>query len=76
MRTPGDVITAIDGIPVEDLTTSWERLRGLADGAVLTAAVKRNGETLQVTLDGGLIASAEAARAQAPPQAVSGAPIQ
>lgn len=73
---PGDVITTIDGTPVEDLASSWERLRVLADGAVLAVSVKRNGEVLQVTLDGGLVASAEAARAQAPMQAMLRSPIQ
>jgi hypothetical protein len=72
----GDVITAIDGAPVADLTSSWERLRALADGAVLAAAVKRNGEILQVTLDGGLVASAEAAGTEAPAQAMLGPPIR
>lgn len=72
----GDVITAIDGSPVQDLTSSWERLRALADGVVLGAAVERKGEILQVTLDGGLVASAEAAGTQAPAQPMLGPPNQ
>ena len=72
----GDVITAIDGTPVADLTSSWERLRGLVDGAVLAASVKRNGEILQVTLDGGLVASAEAAGTQPRVQAMLGPPVR
>lgn len=72
----GDVITAIDGVAVEDLTSSWERLRGIVDGAVLTASVKRNSEVLQVRLDGGLVASAEAAGSQVSVQARLGASTQ
>jgi hypothetical protein len=66
----GDVITAIDGSPLEDSSSAWEMLRGLTDGAVLSATIKRNGKILDVTLDGGVVASAEAARTQAPAQAM------
>ena len=65
----GDVITAIDGTPLNEPGTAWETLNLLVEGVALSATVKRGGEVQHVTLDGALIASAQqqAASPVAPP---------
>jgi general secretion pathway protein C len=56
---PGDVITALNGVPLTDPTSGVGMLEELAHGATLNAQVERKGQTLSLTLDGGLIVSAE-----------------
>jgi hypothetical protein len=60
---PGDLITTVGGTPLTDVSTAWDMLRELMDGAVLPAVVKRHGETLTLTLDGSILLRAEEARA-------------
>jgi len=66
---PGDVITAINGTPLNDPTSAWDALRQLTEGIALSAAVKRHGEIVTVNLDGAIIAKSEEAKSQpaAPP---------
>jgi type II secretion system protein C len=68
---PGDVIVDLDGAPLSDPTTAWDLLRQLTEGTSLSATVKRHGTLEQITLDGGLILSAEEAKQQ-PTQAMLG----
>lgn len=56
---PGDVITALDGVPLNDQATAWAALQQLAQGTSVVATVKRGGSTEQLVLDGALIANAE-----------------
>jgi C-terminal processing protease CtpA/Prc len=67
---PGDVITEIDGTPLNDPAVAWEVLRQLPEGSVLSATVHRQGGTAHVTLDGTLIVRAEERKAQQPSQAM------
>jgi type II secretion system protein C len=52
---PGDVITAIDGMPLIDAEQTIQMLRELTQGAALTVTVERNGRREQATLDGAAI---------------------
>ena len=63
---PGDVITALNGTPLNDPTSAWDSLRQLTEGTALTAAVKRHGELVSVNLDGALIAKAEETKSHPP----------
>jgi type II secretion system protein C len=58
---PGDVITAIDDIPLSDQPTAADQLNRLTQGEVVSATVQRKGEQISVNLDGSII---EAARQQ------------
>ena len=51
----GDVITAIDGMPLIDAEQTIQMLRELTQGAALTVTVERNGRREQATLDGAAI---------------------
>lgn len=53
---PGDVITAVDGMPLTDPTMAVEAFRQLAAGTSETAELIRDGKPATVTLDGSLIA--------------------
>jgi len=56
---PGDVITALNGIPLTDPTSGVGMLEELVHGVSLDAQVERKGQRLALTLDGALIVSAE-----------------
>jgi len=51
----GDVITAINGAPLNDPANAWETIKQLTEGASLQATVKRGTTVESVTLDGGVI---------------------
>ena len=51
----GDVITAIDGMPIDDATTTLNVLRELVNGAALTVDIQNQHGYRKVTLDGALI---------------------
>jgi hypothetical protein len=67
---PGDLIVEVDGTRLTDPSASWDILRELTEGTVLSAVVKRHGETAQVSLDGTLIVRAEEAKGQQLTQAM------
>ena len=56
---PGDVITALNGVPLTDPSSSVGMLEELTHGASLSAQVERKGQSLELTLDGALIVNAE-----------------
>jgi general secretion pathway protein C len=66
----GDLITEIDGTPLNDPTIAWDIFHQLADGSALSATVKRKGAAQSVSLDGSLILRAEEARSQPATQAM------
>jgi hypothetical protein len=72
----GDVLVEVNGVPLTDPTTSWDLLRGLADGAVLSVVVKRGTGLQQVILDGTLLVIAEESQRQGTVQAALAPPIQ
>lgn len=55
---PGDLITALDGLPVVDPKMALQRLEQLPDGVALTATVKRKGHTQTLSLDGAILRAA------------------
>ena len=59
---PGDLITSIAGMPLNDPATTWEMFRQIADGGVLSAVVRGQNSSRNVTLDGTLIVRAEESR--------------
>ncbi len=48
---PGDLVTAINGAPLEDPQRGIESLRGIAQGASVTLSIERNGQQHQLTVD-------------------------
>lgn len=55
----GDVITAINGAPLNEPNSAIEQLKQLAQGYVVTAVIDRKGKIETLSLDGGLIAADE-----------------
>ncbi len=72
----GDVIVEVNGVPLTDAATSWDLLRGLVDGVVLSVVVKRSTGVQQLTLDGTLLVSAEESQRNGSVQAMLAPPIQ
>jgi hypothetical protein len=72
----GDVIVEVNNIPLTSSTTSWDLLRGLADGVVLSVVVKRSTGVQQLTLDGMLLVNAEESQRNGSAQAMLTPPIQ
>jgi type II secretion system protein C len=66
---PGDLITEIDGTPLNDPQIAWDIFHQLAEGSALSATVKRHGAFESVTLEGSII-RAEEARSQQATQAM------
>jgi len=65
---PGDLVTAVNGIPLDDPNRGLESLRGVGAGSAVTLTIERNGQTQQLTVD------PSAAMAEIP--AVDGTPPQ
>lgn len=59
---PGDLVTALNGIPLSEPTQAVGMFEQLASGLEMTASLVRDGKRLEATLDGGLIVSAEQIR--------------
>jgi hypothetical protein len=53
----GDVITAINGQPLNEPTSAIAALRQLVDGIAVTATIDRNGTRQQLSLDGASISA-------------------
>ena len=66
---PGDLVTAINGTPLDDPARGMEVLSTMNSAANVTVSVERNGETVQVNINNAQIA-ADAAAAQAVPEAI------
>jgi len=73
---PGDVIVEVNDISLADPKTSWDLLRGLADGVVLSVVVKRATGVQRLTLDGTLLLSAEESQRNGSVQAMLAPPTQ
>ena len=72
----GDVIVQVNDFPLTNPTTSWDLLRGLADGVVLSVVIKSGTGVQQLTLNGALLVSAEASKRQGSAQAMLAPPIE
>src|SRR5512139_471806 len=66
---PGDLVTAINGTPLDDPARGMEVLSTMNSAASVVVSVERNGETVQVNINNAQIA-ADAAAAQAMPEAI------
>jgi general secretion pathway protein C len=66
---PGDMVTAINGTPLDDPARSMEVLSTMNSAANVTVSVERNGETVQVNINNAQI-SADTAALEAMPDAV------
>ena len=52
---PGDLVTAVNGAPLDDPNRALETLRGVGMGPAVTLTIDRNGQQLQLTVDPGAI---------------------
>ena len=48
---PGDLVTAVNGAPLDDPSQSLESLRSVGTGSPVMLTIERNGEVQQVTVD-------------------------
>lgn len=48
---PGDLVTAVNGAPLDDPSQSLETLRGVGGGSPVMLTVERNGQVQQITVD-------------------------
>jgi general secretion pathway protein C len=66
---PGDLVTAINGTPLDDASRGMDILQTMNTASSVTMTVERNGETVQVNVNNAQIA-ADAAAAVAQPEAI------
>jgi general secretion pathway protein C len=66
---PGDMVTAINGTPLDDPARGMEILQSMNSATQVTVTVERNGQSTQVNINNALVA-AEAAAAEAMPVAI------
>jgi general secretion pathway protein C len=66
---PGDLVTAINGTPLDDASRGMDILQTMNTASAVTMTVERNGETVQVNVNNAQIA-ADAAAAAALPEAL------
>jgi general secretion pathway protein C len=66
---PGDMVTAINGTPLDDPARGMEVLSTMNSAANITVTVERNGETVQVNINNAEIA-ADTAELQDMPEAI------
>jgi general secretion pathway protein C len=64
---PGDLVTAVNGTPLDDPNRGLETLRGVGAGSPVVLTIERNGQSQQVTVDPAA-AMAEVPAAQDAPQ--------
>jgi len=48
---PGDLVTAVNGSPLNDPNSGLETLRGISAGGAITLTIERNGNEQQLTID-------------------------
>jgi general secretion pathway protein C len=68
---PGDLVTAVNGAPLDDPSRGLETLRGIGVGGPVTLTVERNGVEQQVTVDTAAAMAAMPAPGDTQPQADS-----
>lgn len=66
---PGDLVTAINGTPLDDAARGMEVLQTMNSATDVTVTVERNGQTTQININNAQVA-ADAAAAAAMPEAV------
>jgi general secretion pathway protein C len=66
---PGDLVTAINGTPLDDPSRGMEIMQTMNSATDVTVTVERNGQTTQININNAQVA-AEAAAAAAVPEAI------
>jgi general secretion pathway protein C len=66
---PGDLVTAVNGTPLDDPARGMEILQAMNAATDVTVTVERNGQTTQININNAQIA-ADAAAAAAQPEAI------
>jgi len=66
---PGDLVTAINGTPLDDPARGMEILQSMNSAAQVTVTVERNGQSSQININNDVVA-AQAADAEALPESV------
>lgn len=66
---PGDMVTSVNGTPLDDPARGMEVLATMNSAANVTVSVERNGETVQININNAQIA-AEAAAVQSLPEGI------
>ena len=67
---PGDLVTAVNGAPLDDPNRGPEILRGIGGGATVTVTIDRNGQSQQLTVDpAAVVQDLQPAAEQEPAQA-------
>jgi general secretion pathway protein C len=66
---PGDLVTAINGTPLDDPARGMEILQSMNTATQVTVTVERNGQSSQININNAVVA-AESAAAEALPEAV------
>jgi general secretion pathway protein C len=66
---PGDMVTAINGTPLDDASRGMDILQTMNTASSVTMTVERNGESIQVNVNNAQLA-ADAAAAAAMPEAI------
>jgi general secretion pathway protein C len=66
---PGDLVTAINGTPLDDAARGMEILQTMNSATDVTVTVERNGQTTQININNAEVA-ADAAAAAAMPEAI------
>jgi general secretion pathway protein C len=62
---PGDLVTAINGTPLDDPARGMEILQSINSASEVTVTVERNGQSAQVNINNAQVASDAAAAAAA-----------
>jgi general secretion pathway protein C len=66
---PGDLVTAINGTPLDDPARGMEILQSMNSASQVTVTVERNGQSSQININNAALA-AESAAAEALPEAI------
>jgi general secretion pathway protein C len=66
---PGDLVTAINGTPLDDPARGMEIMQTMNSATDITVTVERNGQTTQISINNAQVA-ADAAAAAAVPEAI------
>jgi len=66
---PGDLVTAINGTPLDDPARGMEILQSMNSATQVTVTVERNGQSSQININNAAVA-AESAAAEALPEAI------
>jgi general secretion pathway protein C len=66
---PGDLVTAINGTPLDDASRGMDILQTMNTASAVTMTIERNGESVQVNVNNAEVA-ADAAAAAAQPEAI------